>query len=216
MKGYQTHQADWQGIPLSVCYCPEWTRAMGRPLTHLTVKAAVPLPVSETGFKSQFIAPGTVDDEGGPVAFVGGPGWIMRSPCRNGRTGGNRRRNCPSSEIVARSRHAGGAGFPSLPQPSGRHRRFWGHRTICSKSSGEPHMSFSATSVRKWSKFGLENLYVEERASNAGKIDSYLINVVSILDAVMQLQNNVQLRQGTPWDYDEIGIKTDRFCGKGL
>ena len=70
MKDYQIHQASWQGIPLSVSYCPDWTRAMGRPLAHLTVKAAVPLPVSETGFKSLFIAPGTVDDHGGPVAFV--------------------------------------------------------------------------------------------------------------------------------------------------
>jgi hypothetical protein len=70
MKDYQTHQANWQGIPLSVCYCPDWTRAMGRPLAHLTVKAAVPLPVTETGFISRFLAPGTVDDGGGPVAFV--------------------------------------------------------------------------------------------------------------------------------------------------
>ena len=67
---YQTHQANWQGIALSVSYCPDWTRAMGQPLAHLTVKAGVPLPVTETGFLSRFLAPGAVDDEGGPIAFV--------------------------------------------------------------------------------------------------------------------------------------------------
>jgi len=70
MKDYQIHQASWQGIPLSVSYCPDWTRAMEQPVAHLTVKADVPLPITETGYRSRFLAPATVDDEGGPLPFV--------------------------------------------------------------------------------------------------------------------------------------------------
>jgi hypothetical protein len=74
MMEYQIHQANWQGISLSVRYCPDWSKAfrevMGRPLAHLTVAAGQPLPITETGFKSHFTGPELVDAEGGPVAFV--------------------------------------------------------------------------------------------------------------------------------------------------
>ena len=76
MKDYQTHQASWQGIPLSVSYCPDFCAAfrevMGRPVAHLTITTGdrQPLPVTETGFLSHFTGPELVDAEGGPVAFM--------------------------------------------------------------------------------------------------------------------------------------------------
>lgn len=74
MAEYQTHQASWQGIPLSVRYCPDWSKGfrevMGRPLAHLTIAAACPLPITETGKLSHFTGPELVDAEGGPAAFV--------------------------------------------------------------------------------------------------------------------------------------------------
>jgi hypothetical protein len=74
MEEYQTHQTSWQGIPLSVSYCPDHSAAfrevMGRPLAHLTVAADRPLPITGTGYKSHFTGPELIDAEGGPVAFV--------------------------------------------------------------------------------------------------------------------------------------------------
>jgi hypothetical protein len=74
MTDYQTHQASWQGIALSVRYCPDWSQGfrevMGRPLAHFTIAAGCALPITETGNLSHFTGPELVDAEGGPVAFV--------------------------------------------------------------------------------------------------------------------------------------------------
>jgi hypothetical protein len=76
MAAYQTHETSWQGIPLSVSYCPDFCPAfrevMGRQVAHLTITAAdrQPLPVTETGFRSHFTGPELVESEGGPGAFV--------------------------------------------------------------------------------------------------------------------------------------------------
>jgi len=74
MADYEIQQTSWQGIPLSVSYCPErWTsfRAVyGYALAHLGVKAPCPLPISDTGFRSAYVRADEVEAEGGPVAFV--------------------------------------------------------------------------------------------------------------------------------------------------
>ena len=90
MKEYRTYQANWQGIPLSVSYCPDWSpayrEAYGYSLAHLTVSAACGLPITETGSRSHFTRPERIDAEGGPVGFVlawlahdeGLPDWQRR------------------------------------------------------------------------------------------------------------------------------------------
>jgi hypothetical protein len=74
MADYQTYQTSWQGIPLSVSYCPSWSPALARfygyDLAHLTVEAPCPLPITDTGYRSHFIQADLIEAEGGPVAFV--------------------------------------------------------------------------------------------------------------------------------------------------
>lgn len=74
MAEYQIHQADWQGIALSVSYCPSWSvsyrEIYGYDLAHLEIRAPCPLPVTGTGYRSHFTRPDLIDAEGGPVAFV--------------------------------------------------------------------------------------------------------------------------------------------------
>ena len=75
---YQSACLDWCGIAIEVCYCPSWSESYeeiyGYPLAHLTVEAVtpanVPLPISETGYRSYFTRPDLIEAEGGPVAFV--------------------------------------------------------------------------------------------------------------------------------------------------
>jgi hypothetical protein len=73
MNERQTFEARWQGIPLSVSYAEPWTsfRAVyGYALAHVTVTASCPLPITDTGFQSVYIAAREIEAEGGPVAFV--------------------------------------------------------------------------------------------------------------------------------------------------
>ena len=69
---------DWRGITVEISYEPEWlgglAEAFGEPLAHLQVRSVSPeraaLPVTETGYRSAFIAGSVITLEGGPVAFV--------------------------------------------------------------------------------------------------------------------------------------------------
>lgn len=69
---------DWRGITVEISYEPEWmgglAEAYGEPLAHLQVRSVSPeraaLPVTETGYRSAFIAGSVITLEGGPVAFV--------------------------------------------------------------------------------------------------------------------------------------------------
>lgn len=68
----------WKGITVEISYEPNWmgglTEAFGEPLAHLQIQSVSPeraaLPVSETGYRSAFIAGSVITLEGGPVAFV--------------------------------------------------------------------------------------------------------------------------------------------------
>lgn len=61
MADYQLHQANWQGIPLSVSFCPErftsYRAIYGVALCHLTVESAARqlLPLTKTGFQSLWV-----------------------------------------------------------------------------------------------------------------------------------------------------------------
>jgi hypothetical protein len=85
-----TIRFDWHGIPVSVVACPDWSEAykavQGQALSHLSIyrDGGGPLPISETGFRSAFIASAVIEGWGGPEAYVRGwldafandPAWI--------------------------------------------------------------------------------------------------------------------------------------------
>ena len=72
----ETHNLDWQGLSLSVTYCPDWMPALNDteqgPVAHLEVRSddRGPLPITETGYRSRFLPAADVDAASGPVAYV--------------------------------------------------------------------------------------------------------------------------------------------------
>lgn len=72
------YELDWQGITLSVSFEPDWLGigqyAYGAPLAHIEVRVIRPekarLPITETGYRSHFVATHDVEDAGGAVAYV--------------------------------------------------------------------------------------------------------------------------------------------------
>lgn len=63
---------DWQGIALSVTYEPNWLDLESADVAHLQIESVdhVRLPITETGYRSQFLSPEEVEQAGGPVAFA--------------------------------------------------------------------------------------------------------------------------------------------------
>lgn len=73
-----TERMEWRGRVLELTYVPDW---LGRgeagsafASAHLEIHSVepvrAPLPITETGYRSHFLAPGIVEDAGGPTAFV--------------------------------------------------------------------------------------------------------------------------------------------------
>jgi hypothetical protein len=63
----QTHRFTWRGIGIEAIYTPlKW-----KTIAHLEIRSVAPegaaLPVSETGYRSHFHQPGTVEAQGGDV-----------------------------------------------------------------------------------------------------------------------------------------------------
>ena len=48
-----TFNAKWNGIPLLITYTKNYYKAAG--ISHITVKAPEPLPITETGFRSMWL-----------------------------------------------------------------------------------------------------------------------------------------------------------------
>ena len=85
----ELHRFEWNGILLEITYEPEWLppHILGEDLAHLQVQSIyptnMPLPITETGYLSHFIAASSITAAGGPVAFVDvwlesesqSPGW---------------------------------------------------------------------------------------------------------------------------------------------
>lgn len=63
----QTYRFTWRGIGIEAIYTPlKWNT-----IAHLEIRSVAPegaaLPVSETGYRSHFHQPGTVEAQGGDV-----------------------------------------------------------------------------------------------------------------------------------------------------
>jgi hypothetical protein len=72
----ELHRSEWNGILLEITYAPQWLPPgiLGEDLAHLQVCSLcptdAPLPITETGYRSHFIAASAIAAAGGPVAYV--------------------------------------------------------------------------------------------------------------------------------------------------
>ncbi|MBZ0243903.1 MAG: hypothetical protein K8F24_11850 [Bacteroidales bacterium] len=64
----------WNDIPITIEYDPDYSKnyreTYGYGLAHIQLRADRPLPVTQTGYKSQFIAEPLVAEYGDVTAFV--------------------------------------------------------------------------------------------------------------------------------------------------
>lgn len=75
---YEHFRVDWRGILIEVRYCPSWSKGYtdmyGYPLAHLEIESIEParavLPITETGYRSHFVAAPDVDEAGGPLDYM--------------------------------------------------------------------------------------------------------------------------------------------------
>jgi len=71
-------QLVWNGITVLVSYEPDWlglaAAGFQEPYAHLELQVlspeGAPLPVSETGYWSEFLSVGEAEEDGGPVALA--------------------------------------------------------------------------------------------------------------------------------------------------
>jgi hypothetical protein len=79
----EQHKIKWRGISLAITYTPEKFGMVDHIELHTDNKVA--LPVTETGYRSHFIACGTVAGHGGAIAFV--TAWLDYEAARIGWSG---------------------------------------------------------------------------------------------------------------------------------
>lgn len=63
----------WRGIEVAIVFQRDWTGLPDCSYDHLEVMSVVPrqpLPMTETGYKSAFVPAGSIDQLGGPLAYV--------------------------------------------------------------------------------------------------------------------------------------------------
>ena len=70
-----TFEAIWNDIPLTISWEPNWLNLESREgiaAAHLQVRSRdnVPLPITQTGYRSLFTSSATVASAGGPVAYA--------------------------------------------------------------------------------------------------------------------------------------------------
>ena len=81
----QTIRFAWYGFPVSVDYCPDYCAAykdvQGQALYHIEIRGdkGRPLPLSETGYRSAFVASSVIEAWGGVEACV--RGWLDLDCC---------------------------------------------------------------------------------------------------------------------------------------
>lgn len=64
----ETHSITWRGIRIEISFTPEKFGLVD----HVEIRSGdkTPLPVTETGYRSQFVDAGSVAENGGAVAYV--------------------------------------------------------------------------------------------------------------------------------------------------
>lgn len=79
----EQHSIIWRGIALAITFSPEKFGMVDHIELHTENKVA--LPVTETGYRSHFMATGTVAAHGGAIAFV--TAWLDHEAARIGWSG---------------------------------------------------------------------------------------------------------------------------------
>ncbi len=74
-RNITTEALVWEGVTLSIAYEPSWmATSEDYGPAHLEIRVVeperAPLPITETGYRSHFLARGIVEGAGGPVAYV--------------------------------------------------------------------------------------------------------------------------------------------------
>lgn len=57
---YQTLPLTWQGIPFTLAFAPDYFASIS--MAHIEIRCAEPLPITETGYKSIFVAKADIAD----------------------------------------------------------------------------------------------------------------------------------------------------------
>jgi hypothetical protein len=79
----EQHKITWRGIALTISFTPDWLSVADH--LEIETEGRVPLPVTETGYRSHFMAKGSIESYGGPVAFV--TDWLDSEAKRLGWSG---------------------------------------------------------------------------------------------------------------------------------
>ncbi|MDK3075487.1 hypothetical protein QO034_20640 [Sedimentitalea sp. JM2-8] len=71
-REYETYRIDWQGIGIEVRWAAKWMNSDVHPVAHLELVSdgRVPLPMTETGYRSHFTSREDVESMGGAVAYA--------------------------------------------------------------------------------------------------------------------------------------------------
>jgi hypothetical protein len=72
MTAYESYRIIWQGIGIDVRWAAQWLSSDACRIAHLELisDGRVPLPVTETGYRSHFVAREDVEGRGGAAAYV--------------------------------------------------------------------------------------------------------------------------------------------------
>ena len=79
----EQHTITWRGIQIEITYTPDSFGMVDH--IDLRTESNAPLPVTDTGYRSHFMAKGTVAHHGGSVAFV--TAWLDHEAARSGWSG---------------------------------------------------------------------------------------------------------------------------------
>lgn len=64
----EQYQIVWRGIALTIKFTPDWLSVADH--LEISTEGRVPLPVTETGYRSIFLYQGVVARKGGAVAYT--------------------------------------------------------------------------------------------------------------------------------------------------
>lgn len=66
-----TYNLSWEQFDIEVNYCPEWSTGHYK-IAHLEIRNinGQALPITETGYRSHFLHPEIIEEEGGAIAYV--------------------------------------------------------------------------------------------------------------------------------------------------
>jgi hypothetical protein len=77
----ETYKLVWNNIEITIAYNPDrwksYREVYGSGLGHLQIDSAAPLPITSTGFYSDYIRADIIEEWGGPVEYV--MAWIVQA-----------------------------------------------------------------------------------------------------------------------------------------